>query len=212
MKITFVHQPKTCGTSIRGWFSDYCQRNPNAHTEQKDAPDKPIIFSLIVDDENPAEHSFTVVRNPWDRAVSMWSHHKRKRHLMLTDPNHINKAPETIEWLMHDFTFTDFVRSVWDPEGGVEPKFTQSVKWIHQQHNWADVDYILKFDRIHQDFDQIRNLLADSTPLPHLNPGQYRSDDYHSYYDQASIDIIARYYAEDIERFGYSFSDQDPYY
>ena len=65
------------------------------------------------------------------------------------------------------------------------------------------VDFIGKFESINDDFDQIKSIIGIEAELPHLNASKRAG--YQSYYDDETRLIVAQWFHEDIEAFGYSF-------
>jgi len=45
--------------------------------------------------------------------------------------------------------------------------------------------------------------------LPHRRHSKERRKDYRIYYDDVTAELVANHYAEDIQRFGYTFDDAD---
>jgi hypothetical protein len=60
-----------------------------------------------------------------------------------------------------------------------------------------------RFERINEDFAQVSNKLGLDLVLPHENATAHR--DYRTYYDDRTAALVAEAFAEDIDRFGYSF-------
>lgn len=66
------------------------------------------------------------------------------------------------------------------------------------------VDFIGRFENLVEDFETACDMMGIPTPpLQHLNGSQHRQ--YRDYYDETAKQHVAKMYAEDIERFGYSF-------
>jgi hypothetical protein len=127
------------------------------------------------------QQTFAVVRNPWDRVVSLWAFwNKLKKEDVLFDAFVRNlqsyKFSEN-SW----FTF-DQPQKAWIPDG---------------------VTYLLKFETLEQDFVQIQNFYECTDPLPKVNVSQH--EDYHTYYTDETRDIVAQVFKDDIEAFGYVF-------
>ncbi len=65
------------------------------------------------------------------------------------------------------------------------------------------VDFVGKFENLDEDFRSICQKVGISARLPHINKS--KRTDYRDYYDSETRDLTAQLYAEDIERFGYTF-------
>ena len=70
------------------------------------------------------------------------------------------------------------------------------------------LDFIGRFEQLGEDFEEACRLGdIPRIGLPHTRRSQKRKKDYRSYYDDATAELIATHYSEDIELFGYSFDD-----
>ncbi|MEO0741389.1 MAG: sulfotransferase, partial [Bacteroidota bacterium] len=65
------------------------------------------------------------------------------------------------------------------------------------------VDYTMRFENLHKSFEEVARRLGKDVQLPHLKKSKRR--DYRTYYDDATIDLVADFYAVDLEAFGYTF-------
>ena len=190
-KCIFIHAPKTAGTSIsvslmndsiienetdeKHWNAELCK---NAYSEYWDKYFK-----------------FSVVRNSWDRAVSM--------HLYFTQYEKIDtvKNMSFSQWV--DFSF---VKKKFHPMGGVGSQYD-----FLKVGGSIDLDYILRYENLDSDFKKLCEFLKiDSLALPQYN-GRFKNYSkknrrhYTEYYDDETRQIVAEKYAKDIEYFGYKF-------
>jgi hypothetical protein len=200
-KFLFVHIFKTAGTSITDSLARFCYRPDSTRpsnwmaffstnwtkihrkpikkhataTEIRDSLDREIFNSVF---------KFTFVRNPWDWQVSLY-------HYILENPeNH------GYEETMKMGSFRNFVFS------REKLSFTQTSCLVDESGNLL-VDFLGKFENLDQDFQSICDKVGISASLPHINKS--KRTDYQDYYDAETRDLTAQLYAEDIERFGYSF-------
>jgi hypothetical protein len=201
----FVHIPKTGGTSIEtalDMFDDWKIEQPQklfgliASTElQKhgflSAFLQHLTFSEIqtISTDWQDFFSFSFVRNPWDKMVSMYSN---------PDPHMVKQARQQgIE--LTKISFAEFINN------------TGKIQHIHllEQHkfifdnNKQLVDFIGRFENLEADFQQLTKLIGISCQLPHRNKSQRKS--YQDYYDSDTQAIVAERYQQDISMFGYSF-------
>lgn len=149
-----------------------------------------IITQAWLDDRT----IFTIIRNPWDRMVSLY-------HYLfgVLKPRH-----GAID------TFEDFVVEV-----------TQRPQWPVGPYNWCglsqasrQVDWVdgypcecLKFeDYSHGAWLKIQEIcgVTETSPLPHLGATK-RRDDYHWYYTHSLRHMVQDHYAADIDFGGYTF-------
>jgi hypothetical protein len=131
------------------------------------------------------------IRNPWDRVVSMYWFRKQ-------EPN----------WKGLDFNA--FVRAF--ATGGPPNKsltnIPSHIDFLRTSANRPiAIDQFIRFEHLQQDVDAMAVRVGlKLTALPHAKGG-YRQDPrpYQEYYDSERRDLIATHYAEDIERFNYTF-------
>jgi len=132
---------------------------------------------------------FSSVRNPWDRAVSMWRHP-----------------------YFGDISFEDFCKRLRDDD------FEPATLWHTQEifYHLTDgsghlvVDFVIRFERLQEDFDVVCDHLGIARrrlPLKAKAPreGVKKFGDYRYYYNNSTLDAIANKYKNDIDKFCYSF-------
>jgi hypothetical protein len=200
-KFIFVHIFKTAGTSITSGLARYCYRPESTRPSNFLAflstnwkkihriPMKKHSSASEVRRGLDAEifdsfFKFTFVRNPWDWQVSLY-------HYILEHPENHGHA-ETKEM----GSFRNFVFS------REKLSFTQTSCLVDENGNLL-VDFVGKFENLDEDFRSICQKVGISARLPHINKS--KRTDYRDYYDAETREVTARLYAEDIERFGYTF-------
>ena len=200
-KFIFVHIFKTAGTSITSGLARYCYRPESTRPSNFLAflstnwkkihriPMKKHSSASEVRRGLDAEifdsfFKFTFVRNPWDWQVSLY-------HYILEHPENQGHA-ETKEM----GSFRNFVFS------REKLSFTQTSCLVDENGNLL-VDFVGKFENLDEDFRSICQKVGISARLPHINKS--KRTDYRDYYDAETREVTARLYAEDIERFGYTF-------
>jgi|TARA_R110000787_G_scaffold29630_2_gene80305 hypothetical protein len=197
--ITFIDIPKTASTSIASWLVEHAggfqflKRHTTCRKMQN-------VYKDV-------GHTFCVIRNPWDRMVSYYHHHifKLTRNIQeVTDhagehPRHkdkdyqIDHCEMVLNHLSKGFKF--FIQN-FDQWGWSS--------WSKQQQHWTEgVDQILRYESLDHDFVSIQRMIGCAIPLPKINVGSHR--DYKTYYDQETIDIVAKHFATDIALFNYNY-------
>lgn len=128
---------------------------------------------------------FTVVRNPWDRMVSMY-HYRLSR----------KQIPQ-------DTSFNFFVenfRTVFK-HGRLN---SSQAKYIYNENEELLVDYVGRFECLQQTWKEIcKKIDLENIALPHLKGSSHKH--YRNYYDNKTKQLVARYFDDDIELFRYSF-------
>jgi hypothetical protein len=197
-RFLFVHIPKTAGNSIQSALRDYSEDQLVALRKEQDGIER---FGLRNPNYKIKKHSmlgeyrdalgneqfrnlykFTCVRNPWDRMVSYYF-----------TPT---QTPET--WDRKKFrkiiskavSIADYLRldnSEGDP--------------------FANVDYIMRFENLTEDFRTVCRTLAISPPtLPRYNRSS--REHYSKYYDDELCELVRTRFAAEIEQFGYTFEKE----
>jgi hypothetical protein len=135
-------------------------------------------------------YKFTFVRNPYDRAVSLF-YYLRKYGIL---------PPEE--------TFLSFCRKLRDE--GCEPIGLYNVSGLSQcnpQVRWLeniDMDFVGRFESIREDSDRVfRELGLPDVHLPILNKTDHAS--YKECYCRESKEIVEKFYEEDFRILGYEY-------
>jgi hypothetical protein len=190
----FVHIPKCAGISInKSLFGNLA----GGHTtlEQYVNIFEPKLFQSYF--------KFTFVRNPWDRVVSAYCF-LNKGGFNQWDKDFYEKELAPYQ------NFSDFVKN-WLTHENIfkhhhfKPQYTYIVDKYHK----VSVDYIGYFETIEQDYQYIANKMGVNTLLEKKNI--VLRDDYKSFYNQETKDIVADIYQEDIKLFNYSFDKVNAY-
>ncbi len=168
-KILFIHIPKNAGASISKWLVDYGSV----------LVDEIRHSSLQVSDFKNSYYSFCVVRNPWDRMISLY-HYGMKVSDETTNFN---------EWLKKNYQFNRHWYSV----------STCQVEWIQHEPN-----LIIRYENLGDEFEIIRSKFNSTMPLPTINKTLHQH--YSTYYDDWSRNFVGELYSKDIERFNYQFA------
>lgn len=130
---------------------------------------------------------FAVERNPWDRQVSLYAHRKRR-----DDPN----APLQFDKDMRSWLYR-------------ATEYTRLHNWqIYTENDCLIVDRVLKYETLGEELDALWSQLGvrEAVSLPRARGG-YRDnqESYREHYSDFTRDLIARWYAREIEHFGYEF-------
>lgn len=126
---------------------------------------------------------FTIVRNPFDRMVSLYHHLPR------------HKSGRT----MREMTFEQFIRT-WS----TRPEFQQK-PLVTDADGKLLVHFVGHFETLQQDFSRVCTRIGIEAELGHANASPRRRD-YREYYTPELIEIVQQAFADDLEYFGYEFS------
>lgn len=143
---------------------------------------------------------FVFVRNPWDWFVSQFHYNATmvaglNKLLAAKGPDDVLSAMDIqilYGWLKN-------YRGIWSRDSLFQHTYT------HDEDGTCLVDFIGRFESLDRDVQTIFGRLGLAGPtLEAVNVSPDRRP-YRHYYDAAGRDLIARLYAEDIDRFGYRF-------
>ena len=188
-KFIFIHNNRTGGTSVEYFFTQ--------ETEVANKHFFPLDWIKHFPKEWETYFKFSIVRNPWDKVLSQWALDKKR---------YGDKG--------FSKTFKEFVKY---PQGfPLRPQlhFLSDPKCVSYQDivNYVEsnIDYIMKFEALEQDFDKLCNKLGVlNAGLPHKysSTSIRQKTPYQEYYDDETRDIVARIYDIDIKYFGYRFTE-----
>ena len=129
---------------------------------------------------------FAIVRNPFDRFISICFFLNRKNPQFLETP---------LQWMKSAITVSRFRARVL-----VRPQYLQLVD---AQGNSA-MDYIGRYEQLQDSVDEICDRLQlKSTQLQKRNTSEHNQ--YREYYDEELKSAVAEFYQEDLRRFNYCY-------
>ena len=224
-KAIFVHIQRTGGNSIQKIFAEF---DPDVIETIPIDPGKlrtkhcflGDIKEAVSDEIFSRYTKFCVVRNPFDRMVSWYSH--------FTDEANAGDAPirlfpgadaesqelaqrfatigERVKAAVnhHAASFAEFLALPPDYPGGLLQRlFSNQLDYIMCQGVVA-VDSILRFESLAADFAGLATALGFAGQLPHVN-NSARKASYQGYYTPQLIAEVRRRFQPDCEYFGYEF-------
>ncbi|MPZ53465.1 MAG: hypothetical protein GEU79_12160 [Acidimicrobiia bacterium] len=192
--VVFIHIPKTAGRSVAAAFEEeFLHRTVNAY------PDIARYRSL------------SVVRNPWDRLVSIYHYaksYKAHQGTRLMGPR--SRVLPFASWLMYHrdnytgpFRFYEADgRGASSNEAGSAYWFSPQVQWLRDEHGQLAVETVIRFEELAKSWEKVVAEFGVG-PLPHRNKTE--RGDYREYYDDYTRDVVADFAEEDIKEFGFSF-------
>ena len=253
-KCLFIHIPRTGGTAFRKFLGidggdgevpaplelingkgllSVCNRNPEVPSHKvprvlhKEHLCMKHIYQLsLVDKKIYSEYlKLAFIRNPWDRALSIYSNHY---YIYCSNfQEFVNKIKVIASFINDNFTFeleeefyVDYSRVVfntlynkdlkfahrpWDGDEVIfDPQFIPQYLFTHNEYGEQLVDTIGCFENFAEDAAKILKHLEIDHPIEKIHASKhppYKQD----VYTPEMVDIIADAYAKDIEIFGYEF-------
>ena len=206
-RFVYCHIPRTGGTSFTEYLRIYCTKRSNLGKESGDFIEishtpmwrmKKLYFGqdLNFDDY----FNFTIVRNPYDRIVSLFEHNVQNRENIRWKANFSNLLAE----LDNDAHWKELMRF----------RYGQAIYWPAKfyltDRGKPMFDYVVPFERMH---DILPGLIRDklgiripegsNRPYPHVNKTERRP--YQGYYRNYEWKVIQKRYGWELEEFGYEF-------
>jgi hypothetical protein len=213
----FIHIPKCAGTSIEkalGHFTDYHGWSRQDHRTIRMV--EPISLHSLTSKENIKEvvkrflikvkrpsnprnsytvnnkeyanyFKFTMIRNPWARAYS-WYKNVLREEVFIQQYNISNEIS------LYDFLRLNIGKDALRPQ----------TFWLKNFNGQISIDYIGRFENLSDDFERAcRIMQITPVPLPYEVKGD--SVSYRDVYDDRSVDLVKKFYQEEIAIFDYSF-------
>ena len=194
-KALFVHIPKTGGMSLykainhpRVRVKGHFIQNP-FYLYLKDSlkfyPEKPFVFAFV--------------RNPWDRLVSAFF------YLNQGGMNVIDRRDMRKYIKQYNGDFKAFVKEAIDSGWALEQLHLKpQAEWICDEDGKLLTDYTGHFETLRDDLKMISQKTGiPFQPLVHRNKSKHK--DFREYYNDETIEIVAKAYKKDIELFEYDF-------
>lgn len=199
-KFHFIWIPKNAGTSIVKALK--LKKLTNKHIKSKKqlkgnitlnhASIERALQNKIIDErEFWNSIRFGVVRNPYDRLVSLYFHYKRTYDYF---PFH---------------SFNDFAMFL--PLINIHPVGLYSVKffsqlnpqwyWLYDSKGQPFFEFLIRFEQLKESWEIVQQKLGIKVKLPHINTTKHKS--FMSYYNKQTKRIVGEFYAQDFKLFNY---------
>jgi hypothetical protein len=199
-RFLFVHIPKTGGNSVQSVLQPFSDDSIVRAAPYQDGVNR---FEVRSTHYRTSKHStiadyrreygdemlsglfkFCCVRNPWERALSdYFSPHRGP--VMWDKQRFIQFLPAKVKLVKHFLVAN--ANDVCD--------LPEAIK---------NVDFVVRFERLQADFNTVCDKLnLPLSALPHYNASGKAA--FRDYYDDETIDLVAKRFHEEIECFGYTF-------
>ncbi len=211
LRCLFVHVPKTGGTSIEAALGMRPQRKGEDRERLFGRIESEPLLGLElgtaylqhltlaeIDRIHPGDPfagylSCAIVRNPWDRMVSSYSH----------PDGHLHRTAREQGIELDDLAFADYVRAT---EGIEHAHLRPQSDYVAADDGRVRVDYLGRFERLAESFAEICRRLGIERSLGVEKKSKRRAaEGYRAYYDADTRERVAARYARDIELFGYQY-------
>lgn len=198
--VLFIHIPKTAGTSVKTWLQNYYGKS-NVKIYQH----APVTYKKLYTVEN---YKFTVIRNPYSRAVS-WYQQALSLILLNEAQTRFKIHGLTLEtWEKgFDYFLQNFFHLCGTNPGDDIPisPMQNQVDYIFH-NNIMCMDKIIYFERLDEDFKFIQNLVGCDTDLEKHKVGPSdKIRNWRTVYTSESKKLIEKFYEKDLNYFNYCF-------
>jgi len=190
--LSFVHIPRSAGTSIGHWLK--ANMGTSSYQEWYNHP--------ALEEMQPTGTTFTVVRNPWDRIVSLYQFSKNVK--VQGYPNISNEWAQNYINQLNGFTeWPSFETWVINLENFKMPNLFQFTMLTTQTY-WADnTNIILHYENLDKEFTKIQQLANCVSPLLKENSSEHT--EYKYMYTARTKDLIYKWFKEDVNKWRYEF-------
>lgn len=205
-KIVFIHISKNAGTSVTSYLKPYSTQIPANIKSQlwKIGPQHSTYQEYVqaLGEMHSDMTFFTVVRNPWDRLVSLYHYWKTCKASGPENTTENGTDLSYISW--NGCSFNDWIKLV-GTTGNCGRHLAPQLDWLCDSNgDLSGISYLLRFEDLDSPFNEmIASLGLTRSKLKQLN--MTKRTDYRDYYNDTSRNIVAKRYHKDIEQFGYSF-------
>ena len=194
---TFIHIPKTGGESLNRWSM---KNNILFDTQQKHCTvsQARTIWKNI-------GLTFTFVRNPFDRMVSIF-------HFIGQEAK--KRATHHYDRLMENYYELGFENWLYEYSAGADTPYVRGFKnWKHSfdwysspktYDYWIEdnVDLVIKLEQTDKD-KVLSEILNTQVTLPHEN--RSTRSNYKDYYNEHTRNIVETMFWNDLEKYGYEY-------
>lgn len=196
--LLFIHINKSGGGYITESFKNsgrtYCTGYHRTLSGMLDAAQKAGVDTTKL-------LSFTIVRNPWARMVSMYEFYRQHKKWC-------------IEFGIYDYnrrsyrSFPDWIKYIYSdkfPRKNMHSKINVYYHCFCNQVDWLDDDHDVKIFKL-EDMVEINSFLIQNDVKPiNVKIHSTTHPHYREYYDDETREAVARHYSKDISSFGYEF-------
>lgn len=177
----FIHINKTGGSSISRALGIERQHMPAF-----------CVRNLIGETAWQSKFKFSIVRNPWDRVVSQYHYRLQANQQNIQEQK---------------LSFNDWVKAVYRDQSvdliNSYAMFMPQWYWLSDMDGKLIIDYIARFEMLERDIDYVLKKLNINGSIQHLRKSN--RNHYREYFNNETVDIIAKWFDKDINHFGYSY-------
>jgi len=196
-KFVFIHIPKTAGQSLYINLGGWSRVQPQGFDKGLKKYRHHFTMTEYLEhgylDIGKFElyFKFGFVRNPWDRILSEY------------------KYAQQIYSKFRIHNLRGFIKKNWGNSrrhSTIKKHIRPQCEFVYDADGKCMVDFIGRFENLQQDFDIICDKIGiPHQELPHKNKSKHKH--YTEYYDDETIEIVRKFYKNDIEVLGYKYGE-----
>ncbi len=201
----FIHIFRVAGNSMRQVLSAFpSEELLGVHSDARDT--KGCMINRGQEALWNQSFKFTFIRNPFDWMVSTYMYHHRTR-------GYTEGQKKAYFDCVEHMNFHEFVK--WYTENAMKErvaiggnKCITLNEFVYDADGNCLLDFVGRYENMYHDWMHVCSKLSifSNTPLPIINAGAQRAgQDYHSFYNHESHEIVSRVFAKDLELFKYQF-------
>ena len=195
-KCIFIHIPRTAGSSVEHWINGENQWKSHPREKHLLASQAKKMYQEYWDDY----FKFSIVRNPWDRKVSMLKHPFYRVRL---------DARKTIDVSRYKRKYGYPIILELDSRSGGKRRGLLSDKHkansVYLNMLDEEIDFVAKFENLGEDLCYVKSQLGLAIDFNIHKERSIRDSTYQKYYDDSACADVADLYGNDITHFGYEF-------
>jgi hypothetical protein len=206
---TFIHVPRTGGTSFYKWV----QKNIPNYIRLPEHNYATGSIENVQKTWNDLGTTFSFVRNPYSRLVSMYEYQYTKAKILIKDYqpgslrgdsylDHLRLIALSRKgfnyWIECICTNKEEIYNIYDGD----PNQVSVNSWFSGQYP----NIIIKTEELNKEFYKIQDLLTGGScrdPLPWVNAVDHKP--YQEYYNDTTRQMVAEKFKDDLTIFGYEF-------
>ena len=193
----FIHIPKNAGTFVRKFLPGL--NGPHDHLPLSEIKE---TFPELV----KKNHTFVIIRNPWERCVSMYNFHVNSSNMDIKSWGYYGM--EILD--KHNVkTFEDFVRLLYDNRNNIinlgEIVWEKQVYFIKDNKGNILVDQIIRMENLDKELQILKSKFKIKLNIPKNKINVSNSNHYHEYYTPKIKEMVDEIFKEDIAFTGYKY-------
>ena len=204
-RILFIHIPKTAGTYLRKNLKESFKTEWDQEAEPKHVP-LVDLYKRCKDEDIDTSKLYTIslVRNPWSKLYSTWKFFGQLQYkeYFSGDIDIDKDFNKWIKWSYSDEYDRNRIRkglNLW------RYVFNNQLNWFKSADNEDyKVDRIIKMEDLDDEIVPLAREVGMKRVFRGRENAQRYDTPYTQVYNQESIDLVAKHFAEDITKFDYS--------